>query len=150
MPAGRVRITASGTEDGLGALSSAEVVVGVGCGVDAQDYGDLEPLLAILGAELAATRKVTDRGWLPRSRQVGVTGQSLDARLYLAVGLSGKFNHMVGTRRVRTVVAVNSDPGAPVFQFADVAIVGDWRQVIPLLVEEVGRLIPDGRVDSQS
>ncbi len=149
-PTGRIRITASGTDDGLDALAAAEVVVGVGCGVEVQDHGELEALLAVLGAQLAATRKVTDRGWLPRSRQVGVTGQSLDARLYVAVGLSGKFNHMVGTRRVRTVVAVNSDPGAPVFQFADVGIVGDWRQVVPVLVEELGRLLPDGRAGSPS
>jgi len=93
----------------------------------------LSPLAATLGAELAATRKVTDRGWAPRARQVGITGRSIAPRLYVAVGLSGKFNHMVGVRAAGTIVAVNEDRAAPVFEHCDVGIVGDWHEVVPLL-----------------
>ena len=88
-----------------------------------------------MGAELAATRKVTDQGWAPRARQVGITGRSIAPRLYVAIGLSGKFNHMVGVRAAGTVLAVNADPAAPVFDHADVGIVGDWHEVLPLLEE---------------
>jgi electron transfer flavoprotein alpha subunit len=97
------------------------------------DYGELTALAAVLGAELAATRKVTDKGWAPRARQVGITGRSLAPRLYVAVGLSGKFNHMVGVRAAGTILAVNADREAPVFEHCDVGIVGDWHQVVPLL-----------------
>ena len=134
VPAGRVRILASGRDDDLDRLAAADVVVGVGAGVDPSDYSLLEPLLGALGAELAATRKVTDQAWQPRSRQVGLTGRSLAPRLYVAVGLSGKFNHLVGVRGSGQIVAINVDPDAPVFAHADIGIVGDWRQVVPLLV----------------
>ena len=105
----------------------------MGTGVTPEEYEQLSPLAAILGAELAATRKVTDRGWAPRSRQVGITGRSIAPRLYVALGLSGKFNHMVGVRAAGTILAVNADPGAPVFEHCDVGIVGDWHEVVPLL-----------------
>ncbi len=112
-------------------------MVGVGQGVAPEEYPLLDPLRDLLGAELAATRKVTDRGWLPRARQIGITGRSIAPRLYVVFGASGKFNHMVGVRAARTVLAVNSDPDALVFQAADVGIVGDWREVVPLLVAEI-------------
>ncbi len=98
---------------------------------------ELRPLLDVLGAELAATRKVTDQGGQPRSRQVGLTGRSLAPRLYVAIGLSGKFNHLVGVRGAGEIVAINHDPDAPVFANADIGIVGDWRQVVPLLVAAI-------------
>ncbi len=120
-------------DDDVETLARAEVVVGVGTGVTPEDYGALSPLAAVLGAELAATRKVTDRGWAPRSRQVGITGRSIAPRLYVAVGLSGKFNHMVGVRAARTILAINEDRDAPVFGHCDVGIVGDWHEVVPLL-----------------
>ena len=82
---------------------------------------------------MAATRKVTDKGWAPRARQVGITGRSVAPRLYLGVGLSGKFNHMVGVRAAGTIVAINHDPGAPVFSQCDIGIVGDWHEAVPLL-----------------
>jgi electron transfer flavoprotein alpha subunit len=90
-------------------------------------------LAALLGAELAATRKVTDKGWAPRARQVGITGRSIAPRLYVAVGLSGKFNHMVGVRSAGTIVAINEDPDALVFSQCDIGIVGDWHVVVPEL-----------------
>ena len=111
----------------------AEAVIGVGTGVEPGEYSLLSPLAALLDAELAATRKVTDKGWAPRARQVGITGRSIAPRLYVALGLSGKFNHMVGVRAAGTVLAVNSDPEALVFGHADVGIVGDWHEVVPEL-----------------
>jgi electron transfer flavoprotein alpha subunit len=126
-------------DDDLDALAEADAVIGVGRGVDPADYGALEPLRAALGAELAATRKVTDLGWLPRSRQVGITGRSIAARLYVSIGASGKFNHMVGVRGAGTVLAINADPDAPVFDCADTGIVGAWRDVLPLLLAEIAR-----------
>ena len=87
---------------------------------------------------------MTDRGWLPRSRQVGITGRTIAPRLYVALGTSGKFNHMVGVRAAGTVLAVNSDPAALVFQAADIGIVGDWHEVVPLLVAELERAAAAG------
>jgi electron transfer flavoprotein alpha subunit len=87
----------------------------------------------VLDAELGATRKVTDQGWLPHARQIGITGRSISPRLYVALGTSGKFNHMVGVRAAGTVVAVNPDRHAPVHECADISLVADWRDVVPLL-----------------
>jgi electron transfer flavoprotein alpha subunit len=134
-----VRILGSGRDDDLDELATTQAVVGVGAGVDVSEYGQLRPLLDVLGAELAATRKVTDQGWQPRSRQVGLTGRSLAPRLYVAVGLSGKFNHLVGVRGAGQILAVNDDPQAPVFGAADIGIVGDWHQVVPLLAARIAQ-----------
>ncbi len=130
---GRVHVLAEHRNDDVETLARAEVVIGVGVGVAPDEYEQLSPLAAHLGAELAATRKVTDRGWAPRARQVGLTGRSISPRLYIAVGLSGKFNHTVGVRAAGTILAVNTDPEAPVFSHCDIGIVGDWHAVVPLL-----------------
>jgi electron transfer flavoprotein alpha subunit len=130
---GRVRSLERRRDDDVEMLARAEVVIGVGTGVPPDEYARLRPLAALLGAELGATRKVTDKGWMPRSRQVGITGRHVAPRLYVAVGLSGKFNHVVGVRSAGTILAVNDDPAAPVFAHADVGIVGDWREVVPAL-----------------
>ncbi|MDQ1415435.1 MAG: hypothetical protein QOF81_1048 [Acidimicrobiaceae bacterium] len=143
-PAGRVRLLGSGHDDDLEELATAEVVVGVGAGVEPDEYDRLRPLVDVLGAEMAATRKVTDQGWQPRSRQVGLTGRSLAPRLYVAIGLSGTFNHMVGVRGAGKILAINHDPQAKVFAVADVGIVGDWREVVPLLQ---ARIVQEGRDD---
>lgn len=132
---GRVRILGERRNDDVETLARAQVVIGVGTGVAPDDYEALSPLAALLGAELAATRKVTDRGWAPRARQVGITGRSIAPRLYVALGLSGKFNHMVGVRAAGTILAVNNDRGAPVFEHCDVGIVGDWHEVVPKLAQ---------------
>jgi electron transfer flavoprotein alpha subunit len=134
-PRARVRRLEAVRDDELDVLARADAVVGVGTGVKPDEYGRLEPLLRVLGAELGATRKVTDRGWLPRARQIGITGRSIGPRLYVALGLAGKFNHMVGVRGAGFVLAVNTDPDALVFDVADAGIVGDWREVVPLLVD---------------
>ena len=128
----------SGLDDDVEALLAARAIVTVGQGVDPATYAELDPLLKVLGAELGATRKVTDKGWLPRARQIGVTGHSVAPALCVAVGVSGKFNHVVGTRSAGVVVAVNVDPSAPVFAWADVGIVADWREAVPLLATALG------------
>jgi electron transfer flavoprotein alpha subunit len=130
----RVRVLARTREDDLDVLAEARAVIAVGKGVAPDEYLVLEPLRIALAAELGATRKVTDEGWLPRSRQIGITGRSIAPRLLVSIGASGKFNHTVGMRAAGTVLAINSDPNAPIFEHADVGIVGDWRDVVPRLV----------------
>jgi electron transfer flavoprotein alpha subunit len=141
-PRGRVRVTEVVRDDDPDALALARVVVGVGRGIAPAEYPDLKPLLELLDAELGATRKVTDLGWLPRSRQIGITGQSIAPDLYIALAVHGKLTHLAGVRGARFVLAVNADPSAPVFDAADFGIVGDWRDVVPLLVRELGGYVP--------
>lgn len=136
-PAARVRVLSRTHDEGAAVLSRATTVIGVGSGVPPERYDELERLRELLGAELAATRKVTDNGWLPRNRQVGLTGHSLGPRLYIALGVSGKFNHLVGMRRAETVLAVNIDPDAQVFDGADIGIVGDWAEAVRLLSDAI-------------
>jgi electron transfer flavoprotein alpha subunit len=136
---GRVRVLAERRDDDVETLARAQVVIGVGTGVAPGEYERLAPLAALLGAELAATRKVTDRGWAPRARQVGLTGRSIAPRLYVALGLSGKFNHMVGVQAAGTILAVNEERAAPVFGHCDVGIVADWHETVPLLCAALRR-----------
>ncbi|MEZ5169303.1 MAG: FAD-binding protein [Acidimicrobiia bacterium] len=131
----RVTVTQRTRDDDIETLALADVVVGVGQAVEPGEYPLLDPLLDVLGAELGATRKVTDRGWLPHARQIGITGRSIAPRLYLALGLSGKFNHSVGIRSSGTVLAVNPDPDAFIHDHADVSVFADWREVVPHLVD---------------
>ena len=138
-PTSRVRLLDRSRDDVIDAVASAQTLVGVGSGVPPEEYGQLSSLLELLDAELVGSRKVTDQDWLPRTRQVGLTGHSVAPNLYVAIALSGKFNHLVGVRRAQTVLAVNSDASAPVFSAADVGIVGDWREVVPLLTESIRR-----------
>ncbi|MDH6576658.1 FAD-binding protein [Kitasatospora sp. MAP5-34] len=139
-PRGRVVIALRTRDDDVDALAGAQTVVAVGAGVAPEDYPLLRPLLDLLGAELAATRKVTDRGWQPRARQIGITGRSVAPRLFIAIGTSGRFNHLAGARGADVILAVNNDPGAPVFEAADVGLVADWRQAVPWLVRAVAAL----------
>ncbi len=136
-PRGRVDIHERTRDDELGALAVATRVVGVGQGLPGEELAQFDSLTGALGAELAATRRITDQGWLPRARQIGITGRSIGPRLYIALGLGGKFNHSVGIRRSGTVLAANTDPEAMIFDLADVGIVGDWREVAPLLADEL-------------
>jgi electron transfer flavoprotein alpha subunit len=138
-PRGRVRVASRRRDDDVEVLARAEMVIGVGAAVRPDEYALLSPLAALLDAELAATRKVTDRGWAPRSRQVGITGRSIAPRLYVALGLSGKFNHVVGVRGAGTILAINHDPDALVFGHCDIGIVGDWHEVLPVLVAALRR-----------
>ena len=138
-PRRRVTITSRWCDDDLEALVRAPVVVGVGAAVSPDHYDEVRLLATLLGGELGATRRVTDNGWLPRSRQIGITGRSIAPRLYVAIGTSGKPNHLIGVRRAGTVLAVNADPTAPVFAGCDVGIVGDWHDVVGALAEQLSR-----------
>jgi electron transfer flavoprotein alpha subunit len=135
---GRVTVLSRTRDDDLDVLAEAHTVIGVGLGIGPDDYEALEPLRLALNAELGATRKVTDNGWLPRARQIGITGRSIAPRLFVSIGASGKFNHMVGVRAAGTVLAINPNPDALVFDAADVGIVGDWHEVVPLLLAAIG------------
>jgi electron transfer flavoprotein alpha subunit len=116
-------------------LAEAERIVAVGRGIKSKDHLPLvEALAARLGAELAASRPICDMGWLPMDRQVGSSGQTVRPKLYVAVGISGAIQHIVGMRGSRTIVAVNTDPDAPIFEIADFGIVGDLFEVVPALV----------------
>jgi electron transfer flavoprotein alpha subunit len=141
-PRRRVRILGRHVEDSFETLAEAEVVIGVGRGFDPEDYGQLEELRTLLGAEIGCTRKVTDNGWMPHARQIGVTGRSISPRLFVAVGASGKFNHMAGVRAAGTVLAVNPDPDAPIWDYCDAGVIGTWQEVLPLLVEELRGVLP--------
>ena len=147
VPRGRVELLGRRRDDDIDILADAPVVVSVGQGVDSSDYGELEPLISILGAELGCTRKVTDRGWMAHARQIGITGRSIAPRLFVMIGASGKFNHTVGIRAAETVIAINSDPDVPAWDHADAGIVGDWKEVVPLLIAELSggyTVPPDG------
>jgi electron transfer flavoprotein alpha subunit len=117
-------------------LTSSPVIVSVGRGIREQENIPLVQELAdALGAELAASRPICDAGWLPMERQVGSSGQTVAPKLYLALGISGAIQHLVGMRGSRTVVAINKDPDAPIFEVADYGIVGDLFQLAPELIE---------------
>jgi len=119
-------------------LSQAERIVSVGRGIKEQaNIKIAEELAKALGAELAASRPICDSGWLPMERQVGSSGQTVSPKLYLAVGISGAIQHLVGMKGSKTVVAINKDANAPIFEVADYGIVGDLFQVVPALVEEI-------------
>ncbi len=133
-PRGRVRATERRRDDDSSLLTRAQVVIGVGKGVDTADYALLNSAASRIGAELCATRKVTDVAAMPRARQVGITGHTIAPRLYIAVGISGRFNHTVGVRSSGSIVAVNTDPDAEIFDWCDLGFVGDWRDVFDTLI----------------
>ncbi|MCQ3809900.1 MAG: FAD-binding protein [Acidimicrobiia bacterium] len=130
----RLEIIRRYRDDDSDELANASVVIGVGQGVDPAEYPKLEKHQAAIGAALCATRKVTDYGWMPRARQVGITGHSISPRLYFAIGMSGKFNHTVGVRNAGTVVGINPDPEAPLWEVVDIGFVGDWAEVFDALI----------------
>ena len=133
-PRGRLRVLRRTRDDDGDQLANAEVVIGVGQGVDVADYERLRADARKIGAELCATRKVTDVAAMPRARQVGITGHTISPRLYIAIGLSGKFNHTVGVRSSGSIVAINPDPDALIFDWCDVGFVADWREVFDELI----------------
>jgi electron transfer flavoprotein alpha subunit len=149
-PRRRVRLIARTRDDDLDTLAEAVAVVAVGVGIDPADYPMLDPLLTALGAELGATRKVTDKGWMPRARQIGITGRSVAPRLFVSIGASGKFNHTIGVRAAQTVLAINSAPDALIFGTSDIGIVGDYREVVPLLVAELAAISPLAAADART
>jgi electron transfer flavoprotein alpha subunit len=117
-------------------LTQADRIVSVGRGIKAAEHLDLARRLAeALGAELAASRPICDAGWLPMDRQVGSSGQTVSPKLYLALGISGAIQHVVGMKGAKTIVAVNKDPDAPIFEIADYGIVGDLFEIVPAMIE---------------
>jgi electron transfer flavoprotein alpha subunit len=119
-------------------LSAAEIIVSVGRGIkEAENIPLVQKLADALGAELAASRPICDAGWLPMERQVGSSGQTVAPKMYVAVGISGAIQHLVGMKGSRTVVAINKDANAPIFEIADYGIVGDLFEVIPPFIEAV-------------
>src|SRR6201997_20402 len=119
-------------------LTQAEIIVAVGRGIKEQKNIEIAKQLAeALGGEIAASRPICDAGWLPMDRQIGSSGQTVAPKLYLALGISGAIQHIVGMKGARSVVAINKDSEAPIFEIADFAVVGNLFEVVPPLIEEV-------------
>jgi electron transfer flavoprotein alpha subunit len=119
-------------------LTQAEIIVSVGRGIKEQKNIELAKQLAdALGGEIAASRPICDSGWLPMDRQIGSSGQTVAPKLYLALGISGAIQHIVGMKGARSVIAINKDHEAPIFEIADVAVVGNLFDIVPPLIEEV-------------
>jgi electron transfer flavoprotein alpha subunit len=119
-------------------LSQAERIVAVGRGIKGQEHLALAQQLAqAMGAEIAASRPICDAGWLPMDRQIGSSGQTVAPKLYVALGISGAIQHLVGMKGSRTIVAINKDAEAPIFEIADYGIVGDLFEVVPAMIAEL-------------
>ena len=119
-------------------LTQAEIIVSVGRGIKEQKNIDLAKQLAdALGGEIAASRPICDAGWLPMDRQVGSSGQTVAPKLYLALGISGAIQHIVGMKGAKLIIAINKDSEAPIFEIADYAVVGNLFDIVPPLIEEV-------------
>ena len=117
-------------------LTQAERIVAVGRGIKDQEHISVAQELAkLLNAELAASRPICDSGWLPMDRQIGSSGQTVAPKLYVALGISGAIQHLVGMKGAQTIVAINKDADAPIFEVADYGIVGDLFEIVPALIE---------------
>ncbi|HUJ39350.1 MAG TPA: electron transfer flavoprotein subunit alpha/FixB family protein [Candidatus Acidoferrales bacterium] len=121
-------------------LTQAPIIVAIGRGIKEPTNIPLaEKLAAAIGGELAASRPICDEGWLPMERQIGSSGQTVAPKLYLAIGISGAIQHVVGMKGSRTIVAINKDANAPIFEVADYGIVGDLFEIVPALTDELAK-----------
>ena len=119
-------------------LTQAPLIVAIGRGIKApENIPQAEAVAKALGAEIAASRPICDEGWLPMERQIGSSGQTVAPKLYLALGISGAIQHVVGMKGARTIVAINKDQNAPIFEIADYGVVGDIFEIMPALMEEL-------------
>lgn len=137
-----IRLLETHVEEDAGGLEleQAEVVIGVGMGIGGpESLPRIRGLAGKLGASMAATRSVTDAGWLPKQLQVGLTGRAIAPRLYVAVGIRGDFNHVVGIQKAGTVVGINTTRRHPIFQASDYCILGSWEEYLPSLIEALAR-----------
>jgi electron transfer flavoprotein alpha subunit len=122
-------------------LSKADVIVAIGRGIKSQENIALAQKLAeVLGGDIAASRPICDAEWLPIDRQIGSSGQTVAPKLYIALGISGAIQHLVGMKNSNTIVAINKDPEAPIFDIADYGIVGDLFEAVPVLTEEIRKI----------
>ncbi|HWP84378.1 MAG TPA: electron transfer flavoprotein subunit alpha/FixB family protein [Terriglobia bacterium] len=122
-------------------LSQAEIIVAVGRGIKEQENLVVaEKLAQALGGEMGGSRPICDNGWLPMERQIGSSGQTVAPKLYIALGISGAIQHLVGMKGARTVVAINKDANAPIFEVADYGIVGNLFDIVPALTEEINNV----------
>jgi len=122
-------------------LSKAEIIVAIGRGIKSKENIALAQKLAeVLGGEIAASRPICDAEWLPIDRQIGSSGQTVAPKLYIALGISGAIQHLVGMKNAGTIVAINKDPEAPIFDIADYGVVGDLFEAVPVLTEEIKRI----------
>jgi electron transfer flavoprotein alpha subunit len=125
---------------GVPDLAGAQVIVSGGRGLgSAEKFSLVHELADALGGAVGATRAVVDMGWIPYAYQIGQTGKTVRPKLYIAVGISGEIQHKVGMQTAGTVVTINKDPNAPLFQFSDFGVIGDLHQVVPALTEEIKR-----------
>jgi electron transfer flavoprotein alpha subunit len=123
-------------------LTQAPVIVAIGRGIKAQEnIAMAEKLAKLLGGELGASRPICDEGWLPMERQIGSSGQTVAPKLYLALGISGAIQHVVGMKGSRTIVAINRDQNAPIFEIADYGIIGDLFEIVPALADEIEKAL---------
>jgi electron transfer flavoprotein alpha subunit len=122
-------------------LTQAPLIVAIGRGIKApENIPQAEAVAKALGAEIAASRPICDEGWLPMERQIGSSGQTVAPKLYLALGISGAIQHVVGMKGARTIVAINKDQNAPIFEIADYGVVGDIFEIMPALTEELQKV----------
>ncbi|MXR20523.1 electron transfer flavoprotein subunit alpha/FixB family protein [Halobacterium bonnevillei] len=137
-----IRSTVNGFEEVGGGdvdISEADFLVSIGRGIEEEENIELiEELAEVTGATLSSSRPIVDNGWLPKNRQVGQSGKQVTPDVYLAIGISGAVQHVAGMKGADTIVAINTDPNAPIFDIADYGIVGDLFDVVPELIEQFG------------